>query len=149
MAAARTTRLVNGRTATYIKPWEGKSAFFKELESIEQYKHRPPPTGIFQTRIMTMQASKGLEANNVFVIGLEEGKLPSTDSGSTVAEEARLLFVAMTRAKDRLHLFYTRKRTSSISLRNESHQLTESRFLKGLPVPKHNRIYHPPKSDQD
>jgi superfamily I DNA/RNA helicase len=132
--------------AQYLKPWTGMSAFFEELESIEQLKRRPPQLGNFQTRIMSMQASKGLEANHVFVVGLEEGNIPDDDADSPIAEQARLVFVAMTRAKDNLHLFHARKRTSRISFKNISHQLAESRFLTGLPLPKEKRIYHPPKT---
>jgi DNA helicase-2/ATP-dependent DNA helicase PcrA len=93
--------------------------------------------------MMTLQGSKGLEAHSVYVVGLEEGKFPSDSSPSVVAEEARLLFVAMTRAKDKLHLFHARKREGSISLRNQSHQLQQSRFLASLQIPDENRKYHP------
>ncbi len=130
----------------YVKPWPGKAAFFREMENIEQSKRRPAPVGKFQVRIMSFQSSKGLEANSVFVIGLEEGKFPTDSSPEVVAEEARLVFVAMTRAQDKLHLFHSRKRTSSISLSSKSHQLTQSSFLTGLVIPKDKRIYHPSKS---
>jgi DNA helicase-2/ATP-dependent DNA helicase PcrA len=49
---------------------------------------------------MTLQNSKGLEAHSVYVIGLEEGTFPADSSASDVTEQARLLLVAMTRAKD-------------------------------------------------
>jgi superfamily I DNA/RNA helicase len=113
---------------------------------MERSKQRPAPVGKFQVRIMSFQSSRGLEANIVLVIGLEEGQYPSDDSPDRIAEAARLVFVAMTRAQDKLHLFHARKRTGSVSLRDKSHQLSQSRFLTGLKIPKENRIYHPAKT---
>ncbi|SHO62860.1 TIGR00375 family protein [Pseudoxanthobacter soli DSM 19599] len=59
--------------------------------------------------LLTMHAAKGLEFPVVFVVGLEAGLMPfSFDGGmpdpASAAEERRLLYVAMTRAKDRLYL---------------------------------------------
>ncbi len=59
--------------------------------------------------LMTMHAAKGLEFAVVFVVGMEAGLIPfswgaSTDDEATQAEERRLFYVAMTRAKDRLFL---------------------------------------------
>jgi DNA helicase-2/ATP-dependent DNA helicase PcrA len=131
--------------ASYIKPWPGRAAFYDELEGIDRSRNRPPQVGAHSVRIMTAQNSKGLEAHTVFIIGLEEGKLPSSEAADTIAEESRLLFVAMTRAITKLHLLHARTRTSSISLRNKSYQLKPSRFIASILVPKKNRIYHPPK----
>ena len=56
--------------------------------------------------IMTAHASKGLEYKCVFVIGLQEGLFPhhKNMSGIAVEEERRLMYVAMTRAKERLYM---------------------------------------------
>ena len=56
--------------------------------------------------IMTAHASKGLEFRCVFVIGLQEGLFPhhKNMTGSSVEEERRLMYVAMTRAKQQLYL---------------------------------------------
>ncbi len=54
-----------------------------------------------------MHAAKGLEFSVVFVVGLEDGIVPLTFGAAddaNVAEERRLFYVAMTRAKDRLFL---------------------------------------------
>ncbi|MBF0341872.1 MAG: ATP-dependent helicase [Magnetococcales bacterium] len=65
--------------------------------------------------LLTMHGSKGLEYRVVFVIGCEEGMLPwrfgaaDPDPGA-VEEERRLLFVAMTRARETLFLSWSRKR---------------------------------------
>ena len=75
--------------------------------------------------MMSIHASKGLEYQYVFVVGLEEGFFPLVGEGSDLEEERRLGYVAFTRAKDRLTLssvhsrFYKGRRT----------QLVKSRFL--------------------
>ena len=58
---------------------------------------------------MTLHAAKGLEFKVAFIVGVEEGLLPFTLSGSDtdVEEERRLFFVGMTRAMDDLFLLYT------------------------------------------
>ncbi len=65
--------------------------------------------------LMTVHSAKGLEFQNVFVVGLEEGMFPhsrSISSGSKeeIEEERRLMYVAMTRAKKKLILSYARSR---------------------------------------
>lgn len=52
--------------------------------------------------LMTIHGSKGLEFDNVFVIGIEDGKFPSEKSD--IKEEARLMYVAVTRPKKNLYL---------------------------------------------
>ena len=55
--------------------------------------------------VMTAHASKGLEFKCVFIIGLQEGLFPHHKSMScNIEEERRLMYVAMTRAKERLYM---------------------------------------------
>ena len=64
--------------------------------------------------LMTMHAAKGLEFAVVFVAGCEQGLVPYCSPGTgscDLEEERRLLFVAMTRAKEQLYLSWARKRT--------------------------------------
>ena len=67
--------------------------------------------------MMSIHASKGLEFEHVFIVGLEEGFLPLVGDGSDLEEERRLGYVAFTRAKDGLTLcsansrFYKGRRT--------------------------------------
>lgn len=64
--------------------------------------------------ISTIHAAKGLEYKHVFVIGLSEGLLPykpQSDDGD-VEEERRVLYVALTRAEDTLHLSFAKRSDS-------------------------------------
>ncbi len=63
--------------------------------------------------LMTVHAAKGLEFNNVFVVGVEEDLFPSAmaqDSPSQIEEERRLMYVAITRAKKFCMLSYASSR---------------------------------------
>lgn len=63
--------------------------------------------------LMTVHSAKGLEFDNVFIIGLEEGIFPhsnSFDSNENLEEERRLCYVAITRAKKRLWLINAKRR---------------------------------------
>lgn len=63
--------------------------------------------------LMTVHASKGLEFENIFVVGLEDGLFPSQfamENMSQMEEERRLLYVAITRAEKRCFLSYANSR---------------------------------------
>ena len=63
--------------------------------------------------LMTVHSAKGLEFNTVFIAGLEEGIFPHSRSmlePDQLEEERRLMYVAVTRAKDDLYLLYARNR---------------------------------------
>ena len=83
--------------------------------------------------VMNIHASKGLEFEYLFVIGLEEGFFPITGEGSDIEEERRLGYVAITRAKKELTLscvgsrFYKGRRAHL----NKSRFLTECGVCKG------------------
>ena len=63
--------------------------------------------------LMTIHASKGLEFNNIFVVGVEDELIPSrmcSDTAAGVEEERRLFYVAITRAKNFCMLSYAQQR---------------------------------------
>jgi uncharacterized protein (TIGR00375 family) len=103
-------------------------------------------------RVMTIHAAKGLEFDHVFIPALEEGLLPFTlyedpgrVSGAAVAEERRLLYVAMTRARLGLHL----SRAESRTFRGRPLKLGPSRFLADLEdlLPE-ERLFSPRRDPQ-
>jgi ATP-dependent DNA helicase UvrD/PcrA len=83
--------------------------------------------------LLTLHAAKGLEFAIVFLVGCEDGLLPLTWPGAVpepadLAEERRLFFVGITRAKSRLFLFHSRRRT----LRGETREARPSPYLADL-----------------
>jgi DNA helicase-2/ATP-dependent DNA helicase PcrA len=75
--------------------------------------------------IMSVHASKGLEFEYLFVIGLEEGFFPLLGDGNDIEEERRLGYVAITRAKKELTLSCSKSRF----YKGRRAELTKSRFL--------------------
>jgi len=85
-----------------------------------------------QISLMTLHNAKGLEFPVVFVTGIEEGVLPyfkAIGKEDEIAEERRLFYVGMTRAKDLLLLSGARKRRLYARVQEQE----PSRFLKNLP----------------
>lgn len=62
-----------------------------------------------QVTLSTMHAAKGLEFDEAYIIGCNEGLLPHHQSESSLEEERRLLYVGITRARQRLTLSYCQK----------------------------------------
>ncbi|HIC13018.1 MAG TPA: ATP-dependent helicase, partial [Sulfurimonas sp.] len=75
--------------------------------------------------MMSIHASKGLEFEHVFIIGMEEGFLPLVGDGSDLEEERRLGYVSMTRAKDTLTLSHAGSRF----YKGRRSDLSKSRFF--------------------
>ncbi|EIP4520129.1 UvrD-helicase domain-containing protein [Campylobacter coli] len=92
--------------------------------------------------LMSVHASKGLEFDHVFIVGLEEGFFPLNESD--IEEERRLAYVAITRAKKCLSLsiaksrFYRGSRTELDS----SRFLEESQLTKKISMNKTEQGYH-------
>ncbi len=83
-------------------------------------------------QLMTVHASKGLEFDAVFISGLEEGLFPHENSMADQAgleEERRLMYVAITRARQRLYLSHSQTRM----LHGQTRYNLRSRFLEELP----------------
>lgn len=77
-------------------------------------------------QLMTMRKAKGLEADVVIVVGLEDDLIPIA---SDPAEEARLMYVSMTRAKEQLFLFHAYSRPRDITYGQEIRDKPRSKFL--------------------
>lgn len=83
--------------------------------------------------MLTLHAAKGLEFERVYIVGLDEMLLPhsrSRDDEEDLAEERRLLYVGITRAKRKLTLTRAMRRRSLSGMYEDT---VPSRFLKDLP----------------
>ncbi|KAF1704014.1 UvrD-helicase domain-containing protein [Pseudoxanthomonas suwonensis] len=100
-----------------------------------------------QVRLMSLHAAKGLEFGYVFIIGCEDGTLPhdaAMEEGS-LEEERRLMYVGITRAKQRLWLSYSRETRRF----REKVRLKPSRFLDELPAAELQRDGADPVADAE
>ncbi|MCM1292162.1 MAG: UvrD-helicase domain-containing protein [Bacteroides sp.] len=81
--------------------------------------------------LMTVHAAKGLEFNNIFIVGVEEDLFPSamaSGSLSEIEEERRLLYVAITRAKNHCMITYASSRYRN----GQTCTTSPSRFLRDI-----------------
>lgn len=81
--------------------------------------------------LMTVHSAKGLEFDNVFIVGLEDGLFPSIrslENQDDLEEERRLAYVAITRARKNLYI----SNASSRTLFGQTRQNITSRFIKEL-----------------
>ena len=83
-------------------------------------------------QLMTVHAAKGLEFDCVFITGMEEGLFPHENSLSDhdgLEEERRLMYVAITRARQRLYMSHSQTRM----LHGQTRYNVKSRFFEELP----------------
>jgi len=107
-----------------LKGFLDENALYSDLDSLEAAE-----AGVV---IMTMHSAKGLEFDHVYIVGLEEGIFPGYRSiGDTeeMEEERRLCYVALTRAKQKLHLTSAAQRM----LFGRTTANMPSRFLEEIP----------------
>ena len=91
----------------YVDRTEGLGRFLGQIQPIGQdLRSGRPAQGV---RLMTMTASKGLTVEAAIVVGVEEGIIPRPSAD--LAEERRLLYVAMTRSTKYLFLTWSASRT--------------------------------------
>jgi DNA helicase-2/ATP-dependent DNA helicase PcrA len=91
-------------------------------------------------QLMTIHSAKGLEFENVFVVGMEEDLFPSRQSKEEphlMDEERRLCYVAMTRAKKKLTLSFAKRRF----LYGNYFDTQASRFLGEIPSNHLDKVY--------
>ena len=98
--------------------------FVAELDERRRSQHEPTKEAV---TLSTIHAAKGLEWQVVYVLGLTEGYLPIAyaQSDAAIEEERRLLYVAITRARQSLNLSYSQR---DISGRPSA----PSRFLRSI-----------------
>ena len=124
--------LING-AADYDREAEQQSlldylqqiALFSDVDAYD--------TGSGRVALMTLHAAKGLEFENVFIVGLEQGLLPHEKSETgeddeELEEERRLFFVGITRAKTNLYVSHSRYR----QVRGQLLRTIPSQFLYEL-----------------
>ena len=66
--------------------------------------------------LSTIHTAKGCEYSTVFLIGLADGVLPSSRDDADISEEKRILYVGITRAKERLYLSYPRMSDNAVEM---------------------------------
>ncbi len=111
------------------------TTFLEEVSLVSDVDTRDDETQA--PSLLTLHAAKGLEFPVVFIVGLEEGVLPhirAMEDPNQMQEERRLMYVGLTRAKDRIYLVYAFRR----SLYGDSNANMPSRFL--YDIPEHVRV---------
>ena len=105
----------------------------------EMQQTKENPNGV---TLMTIHSAKGLEFGTVFLIGMEEGIFPhsnSFDEGAEgIEEERRLCYVGITRAKEHLYITNAKRRL----LYGQTNENPPSRFIEEIDNQYLNRIDH-------
>lgn len=114
-----------------LKIWKDISDFKNEINSITNVIQSANISSKSNVRILTMKKAKGLEADNIFIVGLEDGILPQK-SNTNLEEDSRLLYVAMTRAKKELYLLHSNIRDKKIT-KKQNTEWKKSRFINAIP----------------
>lgn len=125
-----------GRTLAELDPIEQTEAFIEYAALMSSAEKPDDPVGgqlnANAVQIATMHAAKGKEWKHVYVVGVEEGICPHSrsQSPSELAEERRLMFVAVSRAQQTLALTHVAMRR----VFNEEAEAKRSRYLDDLPA---------------
>jgi DNA helicase-2/ATP-dependent DNA helicase PcrA len=89
-----------------------EATLMSDQDNLDEQKKEVGRQGV---KLMTIHAAKGLEFSTVFVSGLEQGLFPHERdhklTGADAEEERRLMYVAVTRARQKLYLTYASMRT--------------------------------------
>lgn len=113
-----------------LEPGVGLSTFLEEVALVSDTDELQGSEDYLT--LMTVHSAKGLEFEQVYIVGLEEGIFPHSRAAfdpEQMEEERRLMYVAMTRAKEKLHLLWARRRM----LYGETQYNPPSSFLKHIP----------------
>ncbi|MBL8425067.1 MAG: UvrD-helicase domain-containing protein [Candidatus Accumulibacter phosphatis] len=124
----------------------GPLASFLAHASLEAGEHQAGE-GETAVQLMTVHAAKGLEFDVVFITGLEQGLFPHENAAQERAgleEERRLMYVAVTRARQRLYLTHAQTRM----LHGQTRYCLPSSFVDELPAELLRRINRAVGADQ-
>ena len=126
-AAANIEELISA-AAVYDKQTEAPS-LVDYLQQIALFSDADAyNASVERVALMTLHSAKGLEFDNVFIVGVEEGLLPherSVDNDDETEEERRLFFVGITRAKVNLFIAFAKYR----QIRGQTLRTIPSQFL--------------------
>lgn len=114
----------NENSETALEQFLERVALVQDTDNIRE--------GSNAVTLMTLHSAKGLEFENVFIVGVEENIFPHSRAlmdESEMEEERRLAYVGITRAKKRLYLIYARER--NIYGRWQANE--RSRFIDNIP----------------
>jgi len=117
--------------ANFIQEDEDSLAQFLSHAALESGDNQAAE-GQDAVQLMTIHSAKGLEFNNVFITGLEDGLFPHENSimeRDGLDEERRLMYVAITRARARLYMSFAQTRM----LHGQTRYSMKSRFFEELP----------------
>lgn len=123
--------LINAATLFVHENEDDSLAEFMNHAALESGE-RQADTNADAVHLMTVHAAKGLEFHSVFIGGLEEGLFPHQSSRNAedgLAEERRLMYVAITRARRRLYLSFAQRRM----LHGQVNFSVVSSFLREIP----------------
>ncbi len=116
---------------TVAKQFENLDEFLENVALVES-SNKPDLGNNDAVTLMTMHAAKGLEFEQVFIVGMEEGIFPHSRSmtdPNDLEEERRLCYVGLTRARKNLYLTYARRRTFF----GQTGSSVTSRFISEIP----------------
>ncbi len=104
-------------TLEKLELWQKMKDFSNEIISIvEEAERLSMSSRDCSVRILTMNSAKGLEADYVFIVGVENNILPYKDANEDKKkEDSRLFYVSMTRAKKELFLLHSKVRDRNIT----------------------------------
>ncbi len=107
--------------------WVNPSKLIEDITKITELLNPQGTTGLGWVQLNTMKKAKGLEADVVIMVGLEDDIVPNPRGD--LVEESRLFYVSMTRAKEKLFLLHAFKRPRNISYGDVLMDKPRSRFL--------------------